>query len=66
MKYKIGTKLIDEDGNTGRVCIVWNDGDICSIEHDAAHPNPKIIDDDPRDFRYLTFKNSGTETKLIG
>lgn len=41
--WKIGTKVMDEDGNHGIVVIRWNDGDICSIENDAAHPNPKPI-----------------------
>ena len=40
MKYKIGETVVDEDGNIGRIAIVWNDGDICTIENDAAHPNP--------------------------
>lgn len=22
------------------MCITWNDGDLCTIENDAAHPNP--------------------------
>ena len=39
--WRIGEQVIDEDGHVGRVCIVWNDGDICTIENDAAHPNPK-------------------------
>ena len=43
MGYNIGDKLVDEDGNTGVVSIVWNDGDICEIENDAAHPNPQLI-----------------------
>lgn len=38
--YEIGDALIDEDGNKGIVCIRWNDGDICTLENDAAHPNP--------------------------
>jgi DNA-directed RNA polymerase subunit RPC12/RpoP len=41
-KYKIGDQVRDEDGHLGRVVIVWDDGDICSIENDAAHPNPKL------------------------
>ena len=45
MKYKIGDLLIDSDGCIGVVCIKYDDGDICSIENDAAHPNPKIIVD---------------------
>ena len=39
--YHIGDYLKDEDGSIGVVCIRWNDGDLCSIENDAAHPNPK-------------------------
>ena len=42
MKYSIGDKLVDEDGNYGVVVIRWNDGDICEYENDAAHPNPHI------------------------
>lgn len=42
MKYKIGDILRDADGNTGIVCIRWNDGDLCTLENDAAHPNPVI------------------------
>jgi len=41
-KYRIGDIVVDEDGNTGIVIIKWNDGDLCAIENDAAHPNPKI------------------------
>ena len=41
MQYQIGDRVTDEDGNIGHVAIVWNDGDICTIENDAAHPNPK-------------------------
>ena len=42
MQYEIGDELTDESGRyKGRVCIVWNDGDICTIENDAAHPNPR-------------------------
>ena len=40
MKYQIGDLLADEDGNSGIVVIKWDDGDICDIENDAAHPNP--------------------------
>ena len=43
MKYEIGDLTKDEDGNEGIVCIKWNDGDICSLENDAAHPSPVII-----------------------
>ena len=32
MKYEIGDLVADED-----------DGDICEIENDAAHPNPEIV-----------------------
>jgi len=39
--YHIGDMLKDEDGNLGVVCIRWNDGDLCTIENDSAHPNPK-------------------------
>jgi hypothetical protein len=39
-KWNIGDIVIDEDGCTGVVCIKYADGDICTIENDAAHPNP--------------------------
>ena len=42
-KFSIGDLLKDEDGNSGIVVIKWNDGDICELENDAAHPNPKIV-----------------------
>ena len=38
MKYKIGDLVADDDGNTGVVVIKWDDGDICDIENDTAHP----------------------------
>lgn len=41
--WQIGAQVVDEDGNRGIVVIRWNDGDICSIENDAAHPNPKLV-----------------------
>jgi len=41
MKWNIGDFVKDEDGNIGIVCIQWNDGDLCTIENDAAHPNPR-------------------------
>lgn len=43
MKYEIGDLVADEDGNSGIVVIRWDDGDICEIENDAAHPNPEIV-----------------------
>lgn len=43
MKYEIGDLVIDEDQNKGIVCIKWNDGDICALENDAAHPNPVVV-----------------------
>jgi len=44
-RWAIGDRVTDETGYyTGRVCIVWDDGDICSIENDAAHPNPVLIE----------------------
>jgi len=46
-KWIIGENVIDEDGNTGVVAIVWNDGDICTIENDAAHPNPLSLEQPP-------------------
>jgi hypothetical protein len=43
MKYKIGDLVADEDGNSGIVVIQWDDGDICELENDAAHPGPVIV-----------------------
>ena len=43
MKYSIGDLLKDEDGKNGVVVIQWDDGDICSLENDAAHPGPVIV-----------------------
>lgn len=43
MKYQIGDLVADEDGNSGIVVIKWDDGDLCSLENDAAHPNPTIV-----------------------
>ena len=42
-KFNIGDLVADEDGNSGIVVIKWDDGDLCSIENDAAHPNPTIV-----------------------
>ena len=42
MKYQIGDLVRDEDGNLGIVVIKYNDGDMCALENDAAHPNPTI------------------------
>ena len=52
MKYRIGDLLADEEGNSGRVVIEWDDGDICTIENDAAHPNPVYVG-------HWTFKEEG-------
>ena len=41
--YLIGDLVKDEDGNEGIVVIQWNDGDICAIENDCAHPGPVVI-----------------------
>lgn len=43
MKWEIGDLIEDGDGTNGIVCIQWSDGDVCSIENDAAHPNPSCI-----------------------
>ncbi len=43
MKYEIGDTVKDEDGNRGVVVIRYEDGDICYLENDAAHPNPVIV-----------------------
>ena len=45
-KWKIGDLVIDEDGYIGIVGVRYNDGDFCTIENDAAHPNPKKADKD--------------------
>lgn len=42
MKYEIGDLVEDEDGNSGIVVIKWDDGDLCALENDAAHPNPRV------------------------
>lgn len=42
-KYNIGDILADDDGNSGVVVIKWDDGDICDVENDAAHPDPIIV-----------------------
>ena len=47
MKYKIGDLVADEDGNSGIVCIKWDDGDLCTIENDAAHPKPRWTPNQP-------------------
>jgi len=39
-KYEIGDVVEDEDGYTGIVGIMYDDGDFCTAENDAAHPNP--------------------------
>ncbi len=50
MKYSIGDKVIDEDGNEGvvgiRYGIRYNDGDFVFWPggNDAAHPNPKVVE----------------------
>jgi len=43
MKYNIGDLVADEDGNSGIVVIKWDDGDLCALENDAAHPGPVIV-----------------------
>lgn len=43
MSYQIGDRVIDEDGYIGVVGIFWDDGDFCTVENDAAHPNPKKL-----------------------
>jgi len=43
MKYSIGDLVTDEDGNSGIVVIKWDDGDICALENDTAHPSPIIV-----------------------
>jgi len=42
-QYQIGDLVRDEDGNSGTVVIRWDDGDLCWLENDAAHPNPIIV-----------------------
>ena len=43
---KIGDIVQDEDGCVGIVLIKYADGDLCPIENDAGHPNPKKVDKD--------------------
>lgn len=44
-QYQIGDKVIDEDGCPGIVGIMYQDGDFCTIENDAAHPNPVKVEE---------------------
>lgn len=46
--FKIGDRVQDEDGHIGYVGIFYDDGDFCTIENDAAHPNPKKIKENER------------------
>lgn len=50
MEYKIGDKVVDEDGCFGYVVIKYSDGDICYFENDAAHPNPVVVPLDSEDY----------------
>lgn len=43
MKWNIGDQVIDEDGIKGIVVILYDDGDICEYENDAAHPTPTLL-----------------------
>ena len=43
MKYDIGDKVKDEDGNIGYVVIVWNDGDIAYVDQLVSHPSPVVV-----------------------
>jgi hypothetical protein len=45
-KWAIGDKIKDEDGSKGVVGIKWDDGDFYTIENGAAHPNPKLVEED--------------------
>ena len=40
-KLRIGDVVVDTDGCVGIVLIRYADGDLCSIENDSTHPNPK-------------------------
>ena len=44
-KWHIGDRVKDEWGHIGVVSIVWNDGDICTREKDAAHCDPRLIEE---------------------
>ena len=44
-KWAIGDRVIDEEGCHGVIGIDWADGDFCTIENDAAHPNPRLSND---------------------
>jgi len=52
MKFEIGDLVEDEDGCRGVVVIKYMDGDLVSIENDAAHPNPKRIGHCPECVHY--------------
>ena len=44
MKYEIGDMVTDEERRCkGIVVIHWDDGDLCALENDAAHPNPIVV-----------------------
>jgi hypothetical protein len=45
-KWHIGDRVIDEDGCKGIVLIFYEDGDCCEYENDAAHPNPRLLEDE--------------------
>ena len=38
---RIGDMVIDTEGCVGIVCIRYADGDMCPIQNDSAHPNPR-------------------------
>ena len=46
-KWVIGDRVRDENGNIGVIVIAYNDGDLCYLENDAAHPNPILIESGP-------------------
>jgi hypothetical protein len=63
---KIGNIVIDEDGCVGVVCIRYSDGDLCLIENDAAHPNPKVCTEKEKE-KFLSWSQiRGKIRALIG
>lgn len=65
MKYEIGDVLTDESGHyQGVVCIKWNDGDLCTIENDAAHPNPRLVTSKSRCICGPFYLSQGTHNSI--
>jgi len=45
-KWHIGDRVQDKHGCVGTIGIMWVDGDFCSIENDAAHCDPRLIEEE--------------------